>query len=100
MTKEEFNTRLRQIEYINRTIDSMVAFTNAWKKLSETWSIDYRNGIDLNDYLVQMYPFGQSFDELLTDVMLWHDDGVKKLTALKKSLQPNLADRNNLDHEA
>lgn len=98
--KEEFNARLRQIEYIDRSIKSMDTFLSAWEALNETWLLDYRNGIDLNDYFVMMYPFDKSFDDLLTDVMLWHDDGVKKLTALKKSLQPNLADRNNLDHEA
>lgn len=78
--------RKTQRDYLDDAITDMERLLRAFEDMHRTWMKDSKHELDLNDYLVTLYPFSKSFDEVLTDVALWYADGCSKMVMAKKQL--------------
>ena len=82
-----------KVDYINHIIDDLERIRIAFQRLSDHWGQDSSHEIDLNDFLVIMYPFACSFDELQSEVNLWAKNGTERLIKAKKMLeQPKIVE--------
>lgn len=65
--------------YLNQVKVYLRMLEKASIELNKLWMEDHKNLIDLNDFLAQLYPFGDSFDELTDAIHIWVDDYVEKI---------------------
>jgi hypothetical protein len=100
MTKEEYNKRLRQVDYLETVFYRFNTLRLAFIRFNEIWQQDHVFDIDLNNYLVTMYPFDKSFDDLLIDFAYWYGDGATKIVRSKRDIISTLPHHNELEEPA
>lgn len=68
-----------QAEYLNKIKVYLRMMQTAMKAVNEGWMQDNDFDIDLNDFLARLYPFNDSFDDLVRSVNIWVDDYVDRI---------------------
>lgn len=68
-----------QAEYLNKIKVYLRMLNAAMKAIDEGWKQDNDHGLDLNDFLARLYPFNDSFDDLVRAVNHWVEDYVERI---------------------
>lgn len=84
-------------ECLNLLASATKEFANAYLKLTEQWDMcdtycqnDARKSgldIDINDAMVDGYPFERSFDDYSLEVMEWSDSVIEELNNIKDTIE-------------
>lgn len=91
MKRKEYYHKLKQMEYLEQVNHRFEALRLAFIRFNEIWGKDSDFELDLNDYLVTMYPFNKSFNEFMIDFALWYGDGASKIVQAMREIQPRLS---------
>jgi len=61
----------KQEQYLKRTLVYMKMLDHAFTELNKVWAEDSDHDVDLNEYLVPLFPFHESFDQMQLLVREW-----------------------------
>ena len=75
------NLTIEQRQFILEVRSKMDQLKKAFDEMEALWANDHNHDIDLNELLVSMYPFDNSFDELTASVAIWHESAANLITA-------------------
>jgi len=83
-----------RIEYLEKLENTLQRHWNSWFALSNMFNGAFEYEFEINDFITEKYPFAKSHDELFAEVEEWIHNTSRLVQNARKSLEPNLAHRN------
>ena len=79
-------TSKKQVAYLTEMQNTLFNFLDSVKRLNSTLEKSHQIGIDVNDFILEKYPFTQSVEDLRVDVQDWIDKSISTIGEHKEAI--------------